>query len=260
MVKHLDLPFEYGDICVHSFGYEDDGALAHWGPGSREPYILHFVIDGRGFVNGVSVGRGQGFSLSPDEKHEYHADPEDPWKYLWIIFTGSEAGLLLRRFGIGEHIDYFCFHRIPAFEKGYLGLFCERAGSYTQDFGRGILMSMLSLVERSGKNKSLIDGHVERVLLYMQNHYHENIRISDVASALYMDEGYLYNIFAKKTGISPKAYLSRLRIERAKQLLMNTDYSVTEIARSVGYTDVLCFSRFFKTHTGVSPQGFRKSI
>ena len=92
----------------------------------------------------------------------------------------------------------------------------------------------------------------------MKTHIYRQITITEVARALKISDRYMYNLFIKHLGISPKQYLNRLKIDCAQGLLKKTDDSISEIAASIGFHDVLVFSRFFKDHIGISPTEFRK--
>jgi len=61
-------------------------------------------------------------------------------------------------------------------------------------------------------------------------------------------------------GYSPHAYLIKVRLERAKELLITTSFNVSEISFAVGYENPLYFSRMFKKYTGVSPANYKKQM
>jgi AraC-like DNA-binding protein len=70
--------------------------------------------------------------------------------------------------------------------------------------------------------------------------------------------GHYTVLFKRSTGLTFSQYLRQIRIEKAKQLLRQTDLSASEIARQVGYADYFHFSRTFKRETGCSPAAFAK--
>ena len=82
--------------------------------------------------------------------------------------------------------------------------------------------------------------------------------MEDIASDLFLSRGYIRNVFFEKVGMSPKAYLQSVRFDAACSLLKTTNYTVAEIARSVGYDDQLNFSKLFKNKYGISPSEYRK--
>ena len=68
---------------------------------------------------------------------------------------------------------------------------------------------------------------------------------------------YLYRIFREETGLSPKQYILNEKLDHAKRLLRETEFSVSEIAGTVGFASVLDFSKFFSRQTGESPSAYR---
>lgn len=78
-----------------------------------------------------------------------------------------------------------------------------------------------------------------------------------IQELLGVSQPYLFRIFKEATGKAPKQYLNDYRLLQAKKLLTTTALSITEIANSVGYADVLTFSRFFSSKEGCSPRAYR---
>jgi two-component system response regulator YesN len=75
-----------------------------------------------------------------------------------------------------------------------------------------------------------------------------------------VSKSYLSRIFKADTGIPLWDFLNRYRIQKAKELLLLTDKSITAIAADVGYEDVGYFGRVFRDITGVSPRAFRQQV
>ena len=92
---------------------------------------------------------------------------------------------------------------------------------------------------------------------YIHLNYQSAITVGELTELLGISQPYLFRIFKSVTGKSPKAYLGDYRLLQAKKLLTETDLSITEVAASVGYSDVLAFSKFFRSRQGISPQHYR---
>ena len=101
---------------------------------------------------------------------------------------------------------------------------------------------------------NLLKGIIE----YINNHYTEINSINDVANALYVSKSYTRNIFKKYTGQTIIDYITTLRIDDAKRMLLNTSASIKDISEMVGYKSTSHFRSVFKKHTGISVSEFRK--
>ncbi|MGM9652020.1 MAG: helix-turn-helix domain-containing protein [Eubacteriales bacterium] len=248
-------------LSVRSFGIEEDGTAAHWGPGVRQYYFLHLVLHGRGYYNNRPLSAGDGFVIYPGQLHEYHADPEEPWNYIWIVFSGAQAEAHLAQCGITIEYPIFSFALTGNFEAAYKEIMRCPETSADPGFALGLLYMFFSFIRKSRANTPAGKGeaYVRRAMEYIKSNYDRKVRITDIAQTLWLDEGYLYNLFMRYAGMSPKEYLNRVRLGRARELLAQTPLQVSEIARSVGYDDPLQFSRFFKAQTGVSPLAYRKN-
>ncbi|MNT78715.1 Exoenzyme S synthesis regulatory protein ExsA [compost metagenome] len=99
---------------------------------------------------------------------------------------------------------------------------------------------------------------VNRLILHMQKHYRENLKISDLAGLVSMNVDYISTVFGKKTGMTPVLYLQNIRVEQAKRMLLSSKLSVSEIALQSGFADDAYFIRFFKRLTGHTPSAYRK--
>ena len=93
---------------------------------------------------------------------------------------------------------------------------------------------------------------------YVQSHYSQNITLEDVCAATGFSVSYFSALFKKETGEGFAKYLTRVRMERAKELLQETNLPVAEICSQVGYGDLKHFNQTFKKVTSLSPGQYRK--
>lgn len=94
---------------------------------------------------------------------------------------------------------------------------------------------------------------------YIINNFNKNITLKDVADEVFLSQNYLSELFKKEIGEGFYDFLSNYRIKKAKEILLTTNLKVYEIAKNVGYNDVITFGRTFKKITGTTPNNFRNS-
>lgn len=251
VLKHGDEP-----ITIDCFGYESISADAHWGRGARDGFILHYVLSGEGFFNGRRVGSGEGFIIRPREMHEYHSSRECPWTYFWVMFAGEGAEGACNSYIDSDEDGIFRFsgtERILNLKE--LILSSGSSMNSTEALGYFYLLMACSCRPESCGSSNRYVSEAKR---YMELNLHRSFRITEVARSIGISDRYLYNLFIMHEGVPPKAYLSSLRIKRARTLLGTTSCSVKEAAASVGFADSLAFSKFFSEREGVSPTEYRR--
>jgi len=95
---------------------------------------------------------------------------------------------------------------------------------------------------------------------FIEKHKSDPISLSEVARALNVSTFYFCKLFKKATGINFTEYLSRVRIEKAKNLLLNPNLRVSEIAYEVGFQSLTHFNRVFLRIVGRSPTAYRDTL
>ncbi|WP_261303276.1 response regulator [Paenibacillus andongensis] len=102
------------------------------------------------------------------------------------------------------------------------------------------------------------DRSIEVALQYIRTHYHADLSLEKVASIVYLNSVYFSQLFKQKTGQGFKEYVIHLRLEQAKQLLMNPKLKLADVAERIGYHDMRHFSQVFRKKYGVTPSEYRQ--
>jgi len=105
----------------------------------------------------------------------------------------------------------------------------------------------------------LIAGNVEKAISLMENQYGRQLTLSRLAAAVGFSQVHFGRIFKQSTGLTPMQYLIRLRVEKAKKLLLTSKLSIKEIALETGFSSVHFFTATFGRSQKISPGKFRKS-
>jgi transcriptional regulator GlxA family with amidase domain len=123
-------------------------------------------------------------------------------------------------------------------------------------------------IRRSYRQHGYIEGeanrHHDEVIIDAQQWLHDRVTtpadFGALANQLHMSQRTLNRRFKRATGVSPGRYLQQLRLDHARELLRDSNLSVTEIAAKVGYQDVGYFSTLFRVQMAQSPTEYRKSV
>jgi YesN/AraC family two-component response regulator len=99
---------------------------------------------------------------------------------------------------------------------------------------------------------------VKQALAYIQQNYSRSFSLVELSETIGVSKSYLSRIFKMDMGISLWDYLNRFRIQKAKEILLLTDESISVIATEVGYEDISYFSRVFRELVGSSPRSYRR--
>lgn len=118
---------------------------------------------------------------------------------------------------------------------------------------------MTHSLEKSSKLISVVQP-IQVPVEYIRAHYNEDIRIDELAKLSFLSVSALERRFTKYLGKSPKQFINQVRLERARQLLLETSLSVSEISEQCGFSDKSYFSKQFKKLFTVVPSQLRKSL
>lgn len=106
-------------------------------------------------------------------------------------------------------------------------------------------------------------GNADRKLIrdmtdYLNRHLDEEISLKLLGEVFFLTPNYISRVFRSELGVNYLAYLTHLRIERAKSLLLTTDRGIAEIAEAAGFNDYRTFTKVFKRFESVPPSQYRK--
>lgn len=229
---------------------------------------FYYIIDGEGWLK---IG-DQEYYPQPGElilmpegvQQSYACISERPFLKYWCHFSAKVGELNLFRILEPVHV---C---VPENSAAVQAVFRELTRSARSDavyaplLARSKLMELfaqylmnLKLDELSCKKLGAA-RKLTAVLDYIAEHIEQNITVHQLAEIAHMHPNYFMRLFKQQLGIPPIQYITRHKIDKAKELLVTTPASVSEIAVQLGFGDLFHFSRQFKKHAGLTPTEFRK--
>lgn len=184
------------------------------------------------------------------------------WDYAWVGFLGLNARRYLRsltrtsqsRFVLHDIDVDTCYATIEQ------ALPLDPSSSAASLRSNAILFELLScLVEGAGadlQGKTETDvAEVARLIIEME--FGDHLLVSDIAARVGVHPNYLSKRFSSAFGMPPKRFLTQVRLERARRIIIETDADIGTIARSVGFDDALSFSKVFSKSYGMPPTKYR---
>lgn len=263
----LDFQNEYLNLC-HS-GTDTCAPGTSNGPVVKSFFLIHYVTSGRGIYTVGNkqhqLGAGDAFLIRPGETVVYSADKKDPWGYCFFAFNGSAAEQYINRTAFGSsyvtHIDDDTLYDLVSETTQVL----SSSPANTDMYAISQLLKMLLIFadhyqgenERKGRP---LRADVQKVIDYLDFHYADPITVLDMAKLVALERSYFYRLFKSEVGISPKEYLTRLRLDKARYLLTETDFPIGQIAESVGFQSFSSFSRLFTAQYCQSPSQYRQTF
>lgn len=101
---------------------------------------------------------------------------------------------------------------------------------------------------------------LQQIYSYVDEHYAGDISLAEMAAALHVNYSYLSSYFKQRTQENLTSYINRVRISKAKELLLKHGLSISEISRITGFSDHNYFSKVFKKYTGLTPAEYRNQL
>ena len=246
-----------------------DGYMFTWTRGRvLSEYQLVYITRGGGTFESREAGKreigaGDVFLLFPGRWHRYRPDPATGWDEHWIGFNGAYANQVMSHFFPANEPIRHVGH-----DKELLHLFqsiaqmMQAAPPGYRQMMAGNTVAALARVRALAMSKGTpTDRHapkIQEACLFLLEHAAQNVDLKALGKRL----GYSYSrfrtLFKAQTGLSPRQYQIEIRINRARDLLTQSDQTISQIADRLGFYSVYYFSRFFKEKTGMTPSACRR--
>ena len=233
----------------------------------REPspcFIIEYVVSGYGYLEinneKYKLEPGDAYFIHPGDFCSYYADKDYPYKKYWVNFACDFFFTeLLKAYDINDRVirkidlsDFF--EELFKFEGIYISNddLCIPASK--------LILNVLMDIALHKKNDIINTNHkiAQNIRFILNKSVTTKISIDDIAKKLYRSKNDIIRQFKKKYNVTPYNYLIDLRIDRSKNMLVNTQKTISEISSYLCFSSEYHFSNTFKQKVGVSPSEFRK--
>lgn len=210
--------------------------------------------------HGVSkLAAGDIILLFPDEAAAYN--PDQRWAEKWIVWNGPEAEVF-EKSGFLKKTSFIIRGKQDIFIEAFNGL--QRLMNLQSKAAildrKIILTQFISAIYGATFNQEQsqeYSKYVESAANFLSNNYNKQMSIDELSGRYGISSSHFRLLFKEYSGMSPRKFITNLRVSAAKKLLMQ-GLRVKSVAHSTGYDDVYYFIRVFKALTGSSPGTWRK--
>lgn len=216
------------------------------------------ILDGEGTIqtqNGSHIIKKNEFVILPVKEILQYYSNSNIWEYFWVDFKTES--------------------NVPRGKKAYFP---------TGDFERALMQELLDAGKAQLQYQNHIDAvffhyitrikalkvsvataksapvSIQEICSYIDQKYMVNLTVNQVASFFNISTRRLHQIFKEHNELSPKAYMLKIKINKAKQLLEQTSVTVGEISNILSFSSPFHFCKAFKQLVGTSPSAYRKNI
>ena len=221
---------------------------------------------------GEAILEGKKFRLAPGDLvvvnpgtlHEERSDAKAPLRLIFLAIRdfavpGLPAGCLsqekYRVLSCGEYR-----YKMDIYLRELLQETSSQIEFY-QEISQGLVSALLVLVMRliriNPEDEAALSQECQKIKEYLDQNFTSPITLDSLSETVYISKHYLSHLFKEQTGVSPIKYLTSKRMEKACELLSETELPVSEVSKAVGYENPLYFSQVFKRVYGISPVKYR---
>jgi AraC-like DNA-binding protein len=271
-ISHVNPGRGRGEITVLFSGEGRPVGGHRVGPAVHSYYLIHTAAAGKGIyeINGkpYKCSKGDSFVIFPGELFSYEADSQEPWHYVWVAFRGHLSGVLLQQLGITPErpvIPGSGTRKTLALYRRLLRALQQTEWPPLADLEAAGILRLL-LHEFGLSNQAVLpfkqtqataaERQVNQAVRWLSLQYAQPVSIDQLARSLGYHRTHLSKIFKQQIGLSPMQFLMQIRLEQAKTLL-ESHWTVEQVASSVGFADALYFSKQFRKRFGLSPTEYR---
>ena len=131
-----------------------------------------------------------------------------------------------------------------------------------EEFGTCIDNLKIALFQRQASQQDLFQEEraIHGLTRYLQEHLAEEISLSVLAEQFHLSAQYIGQLFKSEIGVNFLAYLTNIRMERAKKLLLTTSLPIAQVSEQSGYGDYRVFTKVFKKSEGITPSQYRRDF
>jgi len=252
------------------YGFDESYQSVTYRKSGRRDYLLVYTNFGRSLArfNGEEqlIKAGSLFMYQPGEEQYYGQVKNEPVGCYWIHFSGYGIPALLQQLNINNRqvITLGNNDWLPATFDMIIRKIIEKSANNNVLLSAMLLQLLHYISSKDGRQETLSSKFkgkntelVNLSVTYMYLNYNKKLTVKELADMNGLCISRYINVFKEVTGYTPKEYMINIRLEKACEMISNTNLSMKEVAFAAGFEDQLYFSRLFKKHKNMTPTEYR---
>lgn len=257
----------FQNLSINLYNWNLHSVLPEWSQPKMQSYPytrLYYIVEGEASIGfesyNIQLKPGNQYLIPDHLKYNYRC-PSSCLIY-WIHFNIY----YLNTYNLFHFLDYcdtIAIHDKKAYVQDFNTLIKlkEKQSLSNEIWSKGFLLKTVSQhiqqEQLQHQEKDLL--RLQPIIEFIHSNLHHPIKLHKLANLIHLQVDSFGKLFKRKIGLSPKQFILKSKMEKAKFLLQNESYSIQDIANQLGFNDAFHFSNSFKKWVGSSPRTYRKS-
>ncbi len=243
-------------VCGHEKGYPGYAINTT----SRFLY-LHYVVSGKGTVNGMQFGANDIFVIRPQQKKHMVCDKEDPWNFYWCVWKGDIIDTVIDKL---KYLESNKIYHLPETVKMTWLFNYLIYSTHHESRIESIVNNYTNLIITDSKQCSQVLNHVNKnaeIVQDIQNHIerkYATTNVTKISQLFHFDRKYLSYVFRETTGMTMQEYIQKVKLNSAANYLIDSPMSIETVSMLAGYNNYSTFIKAFKKEYSLTPSEFVK--
>ncbi|GMX60988.1 hypothetical protein Elgi_74090 [Paenibacillus elgii] len=241
-IEHVSMLLKTSDIASHNCFVDHSKRISQYSKG-KNSLVKKYAEEMMKALERVQYKSAKEMTLGIKDFFNTNGLGIEDAAFLWneiVMYTSQD------RENKNRHLD-FEFLDYSEIKEKFMNL--EMLGEYVYE--------QLSYQERDQLGDA--NNKFKELLQYTNKHYNEELFLKDLSTKFFINLSYCCELFKKVTGMTFSQYMTDLRLKKAAELLQNSNLSIADVCKNVGYSDYFYFNKVFKKNFGCTPSKYRKS-
>jgi AraC family transcriptional regulator, transcriptional activator for feuABC-ybbA operon len=232
---------------------------------------LLYITGGKGSIiinkKRFPLTTGMLFYICPDVKYSIILDPNEPTYFMSVHFSYARVNYSNDKWDIKKEEANLTLQPLQVLKDYYLieDTFKKLVDSWNlklpgyEFVAKTLLEQLIIAIYQNIKNQNQnysISLKIEKIIEYMHQNIDKKVTLTEISEMVHLSAFYVSRAFKSSTGYTVIEYFNKIKIDKAKELMVEGDKKIKEVANEMGFTDEFYFSRIFKKAEGISPSEF----